>query len=1033
MIRLSKNNEMEKLALLLAFIISSTVYAQNYFQQRVNHKITVRLDDKKHTLSAFEEIEYHNNSDVSLDTIYMHLWPNGYKSTFSALGRQKLENGDIGFHFSDSSDRGFIDSINFQVDGAPVTMKYDQNHQDIAYLVLNYPVRSGHHITITTPFRVKIPNAEFSRLGHIGESYMITQWFPKPAVYDKDGWHPMPYLNQGEFYSEFGSYDVTIELPKNYVVGATGDVQNESEITFLNDLDKATRKRLKGKKVPPKVNYEAKDYKFPESDTEYKRLRYQQDNVHDFAWFADKRFNVLKSSVELPESKRIVTSWAMFTDKNFTLWTEAPEYLDSAIYYYSLWNGNYPYNQVTAVDGTIAAGGGMEYPNVTVIGTSGSATELEQVIVHEVGHNWFYGILGSNERDHPWMDEGLNSFNDNRYLETKYPNSNLSLSVEGINQNILKRFGLDDLQYKSITEYGYLLNARRNLDQPIEYKSEDYTSMNYGAMVYGKTALVFNYLKSYLGDSIFDSCMHHYFEKWKFKHPGPEDVRNVVEEISGKNLSWLFDDLINSTKKIDYAITGFKKENGKTYVKIKNKGGVASPYSLSLLKDSVVLSTKWIDEESAPFGLSQHHQLIELELTNADRVTIDHSMAIPEIERSNNTIRTKGIFKTARPLKLQWLLGIEKPDKNTLYYTPIFGWNKYDGFMLGLSLYNHTFPEKKFEYTLNPMFGLGSLQPVGFADVHYHIYPHEKSFIQRITIGSEFSSFHISESDATTGVFQKINPYIEFDFHKAVRRSKWKHQLKVDYNFVQDNVPITDDIYNWNYIQALRTSYTLSNSQVLKPFSVRLNYEQGSVSEASKPFGYLQNYIKTSLEAKWRINYNYKLDGIDLRIFAGNFFKNNTASSDFNWQIDGQNGKQDYLYDQIFLGRLQTHPDFLAQQLVENHGNFKLPSKRASGTWLATANVKIELPMPVVGFYGDGAILPVFIVNKGEFENHFLFDAGLHLALRKDLIDIYIPLFMHTDLKSEMEYQDISFWQRIRFTLNLKVLNPFKILKQIEP
>ena len=121
---------MEKLALLLAFIISSTVYAQNYFQQRVNHKITVRLDDKKHTLSAFEEIEYHNNSDVSLDTIYMHLWPNGYKSTFSALGRQKLENGDIGFHFSDSSDRGFIDSINFQVDGAPVTMKYDQNHQD---------------------------------------------------------------------------------------------------------------------------------------------------------------------------------------------------------------------------------------------------------------------------------------------------------------------------------------------------------------------------------------------------------------------------------------------------------------------------------------------------------------------------------------------------------------------------------------------------------------------------------------------------------------------------------------------------------------------------------------------------------------------------------------------------------------------------------------------------------------------------------------------------------------------------------------
>jgi hypothetical protein len=353
--------------------------------------------------------------------------------------------------------------------------------------------------------------------------------------------------------------------------------------------------------------------------------------------------------------------------------------------------------------------------------------------------------------------------------------------------------------------------------------------------------------------------------------------------------------------------------------------------------------------------------------------------------------------------------------------------------MLGLSLYNHTFPEKKFEYTLNPMFGFSSLQPVGFADVHYHIYPHEKNFIQRITIGSEFYSFHISESNANTGVFQKLNPYIEFDFQKAVRRSKWKHQLKVDYNFVRDIIPITDENYNWNHVQALRASYKLSNSQVLKPFSFRLNYEQGSVSEESNPFGYLQNYIKTSLEAKWRINYNYKLDGIDLRIFAGNFFKNNTASSNFNWQIDGQNGKQDYLYDQIFLGRLQEHPDFLAQQLVENHGNFKLPSKRASGTWLATANVKIELPMPIIGVYGDGAIYPVHYGSTDKTEIRFLFDTGLHLALKKDLIDIYIPLFMHDDLESEMEFQGITFLQRIRFTLNLKVLNPFKILKQIEP
>ncbi|HAE29603.1 MAG TPA: hypothetical protein DCF89_00705 [Flavobacteriales bacterium] len=1009
-----------------------TLHGQSYFQQRVNHKIQVRLDDKRHVLSGYEEIEYHNNSPIALDTIYFHLWPNAYNSTFSALGRQNVENNDLSLHFSDSLDKGFIDSLQFSVNGTTIQLDYMNNHQDIGYIVLKKPVQPGNSITISTPFRVKIPDAEFSRLGHVGESYMITQWFPKPAVFDRDGWHPMPYLNQGEFYSEFGSYEVSIQVPKNYVVGATGDLQNDEEIVFLNQLDKSTRKKIEMNHTTD-VDYESDDYTFPVSDNEYKTLRYKQDNIHDFAWFADKRFNVLKSKVELPNTSDSVTTWAMFTDKNFDLWTEAPVYLDSAIYYYSLWNGNYPYQQVTAVDGTIAAGGGMEYPNVTVIGSSSTAFELEQVIVHEVGHNWFYGILGSNERDHPWMDEGLNSFNDNRYIETKYRSADLNLFIGGVNEKILNQFGLNDLRYRSINELGYLLNARRNLDQPIEQKSQDYTSTNYGAIVYGKTALVFNYLKSYLGDSLFDQCMQQYFEDWKFKHPGPSDIRNVFEKTSGKDLTWFFEEIIGTTKKIDYAFSGIKKENGKTYLKVKNKGGIASPYSLTLLKDSTTIKTTWIDEESAPFGLSQHRQLIEMDLTEADRVRIDYAMAIPEIDRTNNTIRTKGLFKTSRKIKLQWLMGLESPQRNTLYYTPIMGWNKYDGFMAGLSLYNHTFPEKRFEYTLNPMFGFRSLQPVGIADAHYHIYPHEKSFIQRISIGSEFSSFHLANEDADQGVFQKLNPYIEFDFQKAKRRSKWKHRLKVDYNFVKEIIPEIDEVPDWTNIQALRAQYRLTNSQVLKPFSIQLSYEQGSVSNVVQPFGSLQNYLKASLEANWRINYNYQLDGIDLRIFAGNFFKNNTTSSDFNWQIDGQNGTQDYLYDQIFLGRLQTHPDLLAQQLIENHGNFKIPSRRASSTWLASGNVKIELPLPILGIYGDGAILPVYIVNKGEFENQYLFDAGLQLSIKKDLFDIYIPIFMHSDLKSEMEFQDISVLQRIRFTLNLKVLNPFKMIKQIEP
>jgi len=206
----------------------------------------------------------------------------------------------------------------------------------------------------------------------------------------------MPYLNQGEFYSEFGSFDVSITLPKNYVVGATGDlVDGEEELAFLNELDVQTR-----------ASTETVSNDFPASSEEMKTLRYKQNKVHDFAWFADKRWKVLKDEVTLPNSGKVVTTWSMFTPENDSLWRASPEYLKDAIHYYSLWNGDYPYNQVTAVDGTISAGGGMEYPNVTVIGSNGNALELETVIVHEVGHNWFYGIWDRmNARMLGWMKE----------------------------------------------------------------------------------------------------------------------------------------------------------------------------------------------------------------------------------------------------------------------------------------------------------------------------------------------------------------------------------------------------------------------------------------------------------------------------------------------------------------------------------------------------------------------------------------------------------------------------------------------------
>jgi hypothetical protein len=568
----------------LFFIISFlNVYSfvnaqQNYFQQEVNYTIDVSLNDVTHELSAFEKIQYINNSKSSLDFIYFHLWANAYKNNETALAKQLLENGETKMHFAKPNDLGYIDSLNFQVNGLPIKWEFDKEHIDICKLILNTPIKPGDTITITTPFHVKLPSAKISRLGHIDQAYAITQWYPKPAVFDREGWHPMPYLNQGEFYSEFGSYDVKITLPKNYVLAATGDRIDEAEEDqwLLNKVEE-TKQLIEQKKY-------SNDNSFPASSKELKTIQFKQYRVHDFAWFADKRFHALKGKILLPKSGKEVDSWAFFTNNEIELWEKSIEYINDATLFYSNMNGDYPYNHVTAVDGTISAGGGMEYPNITIIGESGNAMTLETTIMHEVGHNWFYGILGSNERKYPFMDEGLNSFYEMRYIRAKYPNLTLaSLIGKDSTFNFL---GLNKFKHKAEYEFAYLLAARKNIDQPIATAAKDFTEYNYGGIVYSKSALAFDYLMNYLGKEKFDEAMHFYFEEWKFEHPTPEDLIKTLQYYLNADLHWFVEELIITNKKLDYKIISHKQLEDKSHaILVKNNNKLLGPVSVSGIKD----------------------------------------------------------------------------------------------------------------------------------------------------------------------------------------------------------------------------------------------------------------------------------------------------------------------------------------------------------------------------------------------------------------------------------------------------------------
>jgi hypothetical protein len=1021
---------LKKITFILAILITPVIALaqQNYFQQEVNYKIHCSLNDNNHTLSANIQIDYINRSKDTLTYIYIHLWPNGYKDKNTALCQQELNQGNSALYFAEEKDRGYIDSLNFMVNAKPAQIEFDGINNDFCKLVLNEPLYPGQRAVITTPFKVKIPNGKFSRLGHIGQAYAITQWYPKPAVYDQFGWHNMPYLNQGEFYSEYGSFDVYLTLPENYIVGATGDLiedattDNAAEINRMNGLAVATMNQ-----VDVLIPTEKKDMSFPKSSDKLKTIHFHQEKIHDFGWFADKRYHVLKDEIVLERTGKKVTTWSLFTNNEYKLWMKSPEYIKDALKYYSNWIGDYPYNQCTAVDGTIAAGGGMEYPNVTIIGASGNAKTLETTIVHEVGHNWFYGIFGSNEREHPWMDEGINSFYEMRYNLSKYPpqaeykSNSLSEGLGGLNKFI----GLDKFDYKDAFGFAYNLSAAENNDQPIELHAAAYTSMNYGTIVYMKTGYVMNYLKSFLGDDQFDNCMRTYFDRWAFKHPYPENLQNVFEEVSGKNLNWFFKDLVNSDNKIDYKIASIKKTGANYDLKIKNNGQLQTPFLLAGMKDGKVANSKWI----APNTIGEK---VTFNCNNCDFICIDPNNDMPDVNRINNSVRTQGILKKVDPFRVNFIGKMNYPVKNTVYLAPAIGYNYHNGWMGGLLIHNYFLPKRNFEFAIAPMFGFKNQQFAGIGNVNYTLQMKE-GLLKNIVVGVDARRFAFEnneESKTQSSNFEKMNPYLLFNIRNRERLSKVRQSVRLNFNNIKEDYwyDKKNDVNLFTHL-----TYSYENNRTLDPWKVNLQVENN------------KSFNKVSIDYTYKFSYKQVKKGVYVRVFAGGLINGNLSNLNDGYGVNMSDGLNyynstityDYGYDRNYLGRNLPRTNFLSKQIFTDQGGFKIYTPIANNaTWASSVNITADCPIPLpFRFFFDAGMSESYQIdvttNITKSQTALVYEAGVTFALIKDIAEVYFPLMASKNIMNYFDNKKFNYSERIRFKFDISKLNPLLLRKQL--
>ena len=967
------------LAVLVCFQFTVSFGQIKYFQQKVNYKIDVSLNDSSNTLEGFEVMNYTNNSPDTLTYIWLHLWPNAYKNDRTAFSEQLLQLGRTDFYFSDESKRGYINRLNFKVNGKTAVLADNSLYIDVAKLILPTPLLPGETINISTPFHEKIP-FNFSRGGHVKHAYQITQWYPKPAVYDNKGWHQFPYLDQGEFYSEFGNFNVQITVPENYIVAATGELQNPDEVEWLKKKsDEATSyevseisknqsiisnpKPVKNKTPSSNKNkqikkrYQPTIHKKKKTVTEVsvinhvidnspipektKTLTYIQDSVHDFAWFADRIFLVRYDTIKLSSGK-IVDAWSFFLPSGLPVWKNSIQYIKDAIQTRSKWLGEYPYKSVTAVEAKIGFSGGMEYPTITSISPMEDTQSLDMTIEHEVGHNWVYGILASNERQYPWMDEGMNTYFDNRYKQLKYPEENIEEAQKGFFENRIP---------KDEENLIYRMQIAAKKDQPIETPSQDFSETNYDVIAYYKTGLWMKKLEDFVGKNVFDGCLHEYYNRWKFKHPYPRDFEKVIEDVSGKNVDTIFSLL-------------------------SEKGNLEPPKN--------------------------------------------------------------------KAFKIDFLFNLNKTDKyKYLFLSPAFGYNFYDKIMIGGLIHNYTLPEPKFHFFVAPLYATGSKSFTGIGRVGYNIMSYGAIRKTEISLSAgKFSMDEYTDSTSAKNYlgFSKIVPSVKLIFRNKNATSSIKKWLQWKTYFISEtalsfekDIVLQQDVISYpktnRYLNQL--SFVLENNRVLYPYSAKIVAEQA------------KDFARFAFEGKYFFNYP-KGGGMDARLFAGKFIYlgDKTVYKEFetdryHLNMTGANGYEDYTYCNYFVGRNEFQGT-ASQQIMIRDGGFKVRSDLLSNKigktddWLAALNLTSDFPkeinplqvlpfkIPLKVFLDVGTYAEAWKNNPAT--GKFIYDAGLQISLYKNLVNIYFPL-LYSKIYSNYFKSTIPknrFWKTISFSIDIQ-------------
>ncbi len=833
-------------ALLALFIFTSQSHSNNtYWQQHVHYKIKAKLDPDKNLITGSETLVYTNNSPDELDRVYFRLYWNIFKE--NSHGWKYAQKRKMYQRLKKDYKGVVLKKFSIVLDGVEIPLDYKVD-DTILEAKLPRSLKSGEKIVFKIEWEEEVPPGPGMRTGVTNRCFDIAQWYPQIAVYDRYGWHKDQYIGTGEFHNDFGDFEVELEIPKSFIVAYSGELLNPAEVLPDSVISKLEEARNNPGKIYRIANFSDREIKDEERDT-YVTWKFVARNVRDFAWSAYEKYiwdAVFWKNDEHPYGGVMIH--ALYFKDNEKNWKdEAVKFSLHAIKFFSENFGLYVYPNAFVMS-SYAVGGGMEYPGIVFIGyniPNSPYHGLFGVIVHELGHQWYPMMISNNETEFAFMDEGFNTFITSLAYESYYGRKNNLLDTT---LWYVRSLGVSADERES-NQRQYLMLAKTGYEEPIATHA-DHWDENYPATTafYPKTATVMFMLQYVLGDSVFAKLMKEYYNRWKFKHPYPDDFYNLAMEVSGnKDLRWFFDQWFHRTYTCDYGIKSVRskrtlkdgKEVYETKIKIVRKGKAVMPLDIEIkmkngevevvkLPVDIWLNDEWENEVKVELPSKPVSAEINPDLRIADINRLNNRYPFPKVKVSvDNTFQ---LAQFVAPLDAYWLR-----------WRPSIWYNIIDGIKFGFK-FNGSYLQDVISHKLWALYSVRSKE----FDFYFS--------------GSRRIPFEVSRNTFTEFEVFKIEGRYGggFEFRKQFSRTltippthnfSFKVQL-----FKSTNEEYVDPIYQWdkgrltrivtgytyfNYGEFWRTRFSLffESSTMLTEFNYSKVYSE-LVQSFNLPFGY---------------------------------------------------------------------------------------------------------------------------------------------------------------------------------------------------